>query len=168
MPGWNYLALYLMYLQNFLPRVFVTSSSHSFISKFLLNIKINSILKAPFANLISQNLQKVSWTSGNPWWIRLIRKWHDDGEEEEQEEEEEGSSLCRAPARLASLQPSTWECQRSPTSRGAGVRKLLRLAPKDQLCAKLSAKLRDLIFDDLPEISHGKSILTTETDELKS
>ena len=31
-----------------------------------------------------------------------------------------------------------------------------------------SAKLRDLIFDDLPEISHGKIILTTETDELKS
>lgn len=49
---------------------------------------------------------------------------------------------------------------------GAGVRKLLRLAPKDQLCASLpSAKLRDLTFDDPPEISHGKSTHTTETDE---
>ena len=92
-------------------------------------------------------------------------KWHDDREEEEQEEEE-GSSLCRVPALPTSLQPSARDCQKSPTSRGAGVRKLLRLAPKDQLCASLpSAKLRDLTFDDLPEISHGKSIHTTETDE---
>ena len=94
-------------------------------------------------------------------------KWHDDREEEQQEEEEEeGSSLCRVPALPTSLQPSARECQKSPTGRGVGVQKLLRLAPKDQLCASLpSAKLRDLTFGDLPEICHGKSIHTTETDE---